>query len=219
MTGIAVSELTTGTLNGIGVFDELMSSIDIRLAQEYSEDRIKDTEYAKVYLGSMESAITQSIQFLLGSALLTAQENKILAEIELTNAQKDKTAAELALVQQQTINAALQADVLTNQASKLAAEIALLEQKKLTEEAQINNTVNSFPVAGMIGQQKTLLEAQTNGFARKAEQDLAKICTDSWSVRRTTDENEPEPSGLTNDDITTVIDKARQGIGLASILP
>ena len=78
MTGIAVSELTTGTKNGTGVFDELMTTIDVRLADEYSEDRIKGTEYSKVYLGSMESALTQSIQFLLGSALLEAQENKIL---------------------------------------------------------------------------------------------------------------------------------------------
>ena len=214
MAGIAVSELTTGTLNGTGVFDELMSSIDVRLAEEYNKDRIKGTEYAKVYLGSMESAITQSIQFLLGSALLEAQENKILAEINLTNAQKDKVSAELALVQQQTINAATQNEVLQGQRDKLAAEITLLEQKKSTEEAQIKDVVNGDTVAGMVGKQKYLLQAQTDGFARKAEQDLAKILSDSWSVRRTTDETTIEPTGLTNDDITAVMNKAKTGIGL-----
>lgn len=214
MTGIAVSELTTGALNGTGVFDELMTSIELHLAEEYSVNRIKDTDYAKVYLGSMESAISQSIQFLTGTALLEAQENKILAEITLTNAQKDKVVAELALVQQQTANAVIQATVLTNQALKLQAEIDLLEQKKFTEQAQILDSVNGLAVTGMVGKQKGLLQAQTDGFARKAEQDLAKILSDSWSVRRTTDEATIAPNGLKDDDITAVLEHAKTGVGI-----
>ena len=214
MPGIAVSELTTGAKNGSGVFDSLMSTIDVRLSDEYSNNRIKDTEYAKVYLGSMEAAITQSIQFLLGSALLSAQNDKIIAEISLINSQKDKIAAEILLVQQQIENSKVQNLVLQAQVEKIDAEIILLGQKGLTEEAQIRDTVNGVPVTGMMGKQKLLLQAQTDGFARKAEQDLAKILSDSWSVRRTTDEGTIAPNGLKDDDVTAVLEKAKVGIGL-----
>jgi hypothetical protein len=214
MPGIQVSELTTGSKNGTGVFDQLMSTIDIRLADEFSNDRIKGTEYAKVYLGSMEAAITQGIQFLLGGALLVAQEAKINAEIGLINSQRDKIASEILLIAQQIENAKLQESLIAAQIVKMQAEGELIGQKVLTEQAQILDTVQGSSVTGMIGKQKDLLQAQRDGFARKAEQDLSKILSDSWSVRRTTDEGTIAPNGLKDDDITAVLEKAKTGIGL-----
>lgn len=309
---IEVSDLTTKAMNGTGVFDVLMSAIQTRLDEQYSLERIKGTEYSKVYLGSMESAITQGIQFLLGSELLSAQKDKILADIALTRSQilesvakialtqaqiekitaeviliglqgekllvdtalvqaqirkidvdiiltnaqvdktiqdtaigvaqeskvlqdtligveqvkkliadtalttvqRDKTASEKLLIDQNKSNAVIQGELLELQKGKITAETNLLGQKRSTESAQILDSVDGNAVAGMVGKQKVLLTAQTDGFARKAEQDLSKILADTWSVRRTTDVATAEPTGIQNTDITQVLNKAKAGIGL-----
>jgi len=70
---------------------------------------------------------------------------------------------------------------------KLDSEIALLDQKTLTEEAQIRDTVDTVAVTGLVGKQKELYAAQTDGFARDAEQKIMKIMFDAWSVARSTD--------------------------------
>lgn len=308
---VVVADLTTKAMNGTGVFDVLMSAIQTRLDEQYSLERIKGTEYSKVYLGSMEAAISQGIQFLLGSELLAVQKLKIEADIDLTRsqilesiakialteaqirkidaeivyiglqgdklavdtllveaqirkidadiiltgaqtdkvvqdiatsqaqedklrsdieldklkglkltadtaltvAQRDKTISDKALIDQNLVNAITQNELLTLQKAKIVAETVLLGQKKDTEEAQTSDIVAGGAVRGMVGKQKTLLDRQADGFLRKAEQDLAKILTDTWNVRRTTDPTTTvEGQGLTDNDIAVVMTKAQEGI-------
>jgi hypothetical protein len=56
----------------------------------------------------------------------------------------------------------------------------------VTEQAQV--TALGVDENSVIGKQKALYTAQTNGFARDAEQKAAKLMSDTWAVRRTTDE-------------------------------
>jgi len=99
------------------------------------------------------------------------------------------------------------------QKEKLQNEVDLLEQKEKTELAQTSNIVDGSSVTGVIGKQKELFAAQTDGFARTAEQKLAKIMADTFSIRRTTDENLIAPGGLTDLDIKDVLNEAKIGIG------
>jgi len=99
------------------------------------------------------------------------------------------------------------------QKEKLQNEVDLLEQKERTELAQTKDLVDGSPVEGVIGKQKALFTAQTDGFDRKAEQAMAKIMADSFSIRRTTDENLIAPGGLTDADIKDVLNEAKIGIG------
>lgn len=50
---------------GTGVFDQLMMAINGNIKVQFDEGRIKGEEYATVYLGSMQSAITEGMKFLL----------------------------------------------------------------------------------------------------------------------------------------------------------
>ena len=108
------------------------------------------------------------------------------------------------------------------QIEKTRSEISLLRQKTVTELAQTSNTIptglgfnDTEDVNGALGKQKELYAAQIAGFARDAEQKLAKDLMDTWSVRRTTDEGTTVGlNGLHDAAIKEVIDKARQGIGL-----
>jgi hypothetical protein len=189
----AIAELTQATLDGTGVFDVLMRANKVHLEAEFSKNRIKGSEYATVYLGSLEAVLQASLQFLL-------QREKNLAEIALIEAQTLKVEAEILLIGQQTANAVVEGTVLTAQKCKLDAEFDLLKSNVLksaqetmlllwktnTEKAQ--TTALGVDDNSVVGKQKALYAAQTTGFTRDAEQKAAKVMVDSWSVRRTTDE-------------------------------
>jgi len=97
---------------------------------------------------------------------------------------------------------------------KTAAEVGLLNQKTETELAQVSDTVSTGTVAGIIGKQKILFQKQTDGFDRDAEQKLAKIMVDTWSVRQTTDGADAGLAGLAEAQISQVLTKAKNGINL-----
>jgi len=67
-----VTNATTPT-DGTGVFDSLMETLNIHIEDQYKKNRIKSTDYASVYLGAMQSAMAESIQFVLQKQLTEAQ--------------------------------------------------------------------------------------------------------------------------------------------------
>ena len=376
MTAISITEVTAGSLEGTGAFDKIMSAMQIRLEEEFSQGRITGDDYANVYLGAMTASMQQAVAFALGrqnsdsqaeltkaqtlevnaqtalvgqqrtnlvaentnigkqglildkqaldivqtslnkgkvllqieaqtalveqqkvnlvsentnsgkqgllidaqsaqattqTALITQQKANLLAEAanipkqglqldaqtalvtqqkanliaEAINIEKqgDQLIAQTALVGQQKVNLAAEvaniprqgalldkqsldlvqstlnkvkeALVLDKQAAKLVTEESLLDRKILTEEAQYRDAVGDIAVTGVIGKQKLLYAAQTDGFARDAEQKLAKIIVDTWNVRRTTDSTtNPALTGLTDVDIKQVLTQARAAAGL-----
>jgi len=132
---------------------------------------------------------------------------KAQIELEILELSKQKVDAEVAqlhaqteLTTQQTLNAVIEGTVLTAQKCKLDAEYdytlaqtiksatenSLLAQKVVTEKAQTMSL--GVDDDSVIGRQKSLYEAQTNGFQRDAEQKVTKILTDTWNARRMTDE-------------------------------
>jgi hypothetical protein len=92
MADIPASDITSGYVDGDGVFDLLMTAVGSHLKQEYEEGRIKGSDYANVYLGSMQSVLQQAILFLL-------QRQKADKEAELTDKQIEKTDAEICLLE------------------------------------------------------------------------------------------------------------------------
>lgn len=188
---ITVDDLTTTVLDGTGIFDVLMRANKAHLEAEFNKNRIKGSEYATVYLGSLEAVMTASMTFLL-------QRDKNNKEVEIL-------AAQLALLTQQALNATIEATVLTAQKLKLDAEIALLKQKTITEAAQI----------ALLDKQKELYDAQANGFKRDAEQKAAKIMVDTWNVRRTTNDatGVNNENNLTDHHIGEAVAKLLTGIG------
>ena len=283
MSVINLTDLTTLTTDGTGIFDQLMVATKAHLQEEWNQNRIRGADYAAVYTSSINAVLQQSIMFLLSkekagleadliAAQITKTQNedllvqeqikKITAEITLINAQKLKVDADELLVDKQALkldddialvkeqvkaaidqntlitpeqvsklqketsllgqeltNAITQNSILVAQEQKVDAETSLVSQRKLTEEAQILDTVTgaASPVTGILGKQKNLFQAQADGFDRDAEQKLAKMMSEVWSVKRTTDPNGTPATvntGFDDDSIGTVISKAKQGIGI-----
>lgn len=128
--------------------------------------------------------------------------NKAQVTQQTTNlvSQKAQVEAQTLLVTQQKANAIIEGTVLTAQECKLRAEYdltlgttlkaaqetSLLTQKVATEKAQITSL--GVDADSVVGRQKALYVAQTNGFVRDAEQKAADLMIKTWNVRRTTDE-------------------------------
>lgn len=213
MTDIVVSSLTEAELLGNGVFDVLMRATKAHLDSEYKLNRIRGPEYSSVYLGSIQAVMQTALQFVL-------QNQKASLEAELLEKQ-------IALVHQQGLNAVIEGTVLEAQQCKLkaeydltmlskdktSAETALLTQKIATEKAQ--TTALGVDDDSILGKQKALYTAQTTGFARDAEQKVAKLMADTWNVRRTTDEGTVADSTNMLSDVVVgrAITKMLNGIG------
>jgi hypothetical protein len=165
--------------------------------------------------------------------LIAAQVLKIGVEIELAELEKDKVAADILRINAQTklldrqeLNAEKEGNVLDATACKLKAEYdllmatipkveaetGLLNQKKATEQAQTNGA--GVTEDSVVGKQISLYGAQADGFARDAEQKVAKLMVDTWNVRRTTDEGTPADAvnGLGDANVLRAVTKVLAGV-------
>ena len=120
--------------------------------------------------------------------------------------------AQAALSTQQKLNAVIEGTVLVAQECKLraeydltvnkslqtTAEIGLIGQKTATEKAQVQAI--GVDADSVVGRQKLLYKAQTDGFQRDAELKAAKLLVDTWSARRMSDE------GTVADDVNKLSD-------------
>ena len=86
MADILISDLTNSTAvtngvsNGSGVFDKLMNTVNLYLADQYNSGRLKGTDYANVLANSIQAVVAQSMQFVL-------QEKQVEAEIAIKEEQ------------------------------------------------------------------------------------------------------------------------------------
>jgi hypothetical protein len=113
-----------------------------------------------------------------------------------------------------------------NKDLRTIAEVALLDQKTATELANVADTIPANmgqytgAVGGVVKAQKDLYTAQKDGFARDAEQKLAKIVADTWSIQKSmNDVMVPDHAGLAEFQILDVINKARTGVGINPAVP
>lgn len=185
-TPLTLAQLTEGSLSGDGVFDVLMNATRAHLESEYAKNRIRGPEYSQVYLASMQAVLQQATAFLLTKDKAANEAAMVAAQIALLEQQRLNAIAEHAVLLAQKCKLDAEYDVLLEQKLKSAAENQLLVQKVITERAQVQAI--GVDADSVIGKQKSLYQAQTDGFKRDAEQKAAKLMVDSWNIRRTTDE-------------------------------
>ena len=160
MATLDVSNVTTGTIDGTGTFDVMMQTVFLHLQREYASGRITGDMYAKAYIEIMNNTLAQATQYVVAAFQATANDELVAAQIRKIN--KD-----IELVTEQ---------------------IELIGYQGVSEQAKYLDVVNGQVIAGTIGKQKDVYAAQTKGFKDSALQSLAKTMIDTWSVRRSTDE-------------------------------
>lgn len=84
-----VTKLTTGEIDGSGIFDKMMQISLLHVKDEYDSGRISGSDYANVYLGIITSMMQSAVQYALSYQEIA----KLNAEIGLL---RQKTQTELA---------------------------------------------------------------------------------------------------------------------------
>lgn len=128
---ISLESVTTGCLDGDGVFDKFMSTIDEHLKREYKDNRLTGTQYAEVYTALVQGAMGQATQFVLQKdqarwAAITAQMQARIAEIQATTA----------VVELEKIKADASRSLF--ETNLTAAQVGLTKMQIATEEANHN---------------------------------------------------------------------------------
>lgn len=178
---VDITNLTHATIDGNGVFDVLMRTVNAHLQKEWTANRLKGTEYSTVYLGALESTMNTSLQFLLAKDKLNAElaileQQLVNLKVEEINATKqgllldkqlDDLVAATALKIQQKAN--LVDELLTNaqQRSNLATEQARISAQTTqinAQTSQINAETLNVPKQGLLidAQKETQLQQRTN---------------------------------------------------------
>ena len=186
---VTIDDLTDTTVGGIGVFDKLMTAVEAHIIQEYDKNRIRGPEYSTVYLGALQSTISQSIEFMVQTeqiALLCKQQDLLVqqallaakqilvadGEIAQQAAVLTRTAAETALltsqeakIQAEILNEVKQGVVLDNQATDIAAATTLKGAQTTLSGSQnlqvIAETLNVPKQGALIDAQELSVDAET----------------------------------------------------------
>ncbi len=172
----SVAELTSGSINGTGIFDILMQAVKVHLKEEYGLQRITGKDYATVYLGALTAVLQQAVQY----AVSYRQTERLAAEIGLI---RQQTVTELAKTDNAIplglgFNDSTEIEGLTAaEIARLEAEGKLTEQKTQTELAQTSGYV--IPGYGLTKPEQTdldgLLQAQINLLLQKTVTETGQV--------------------------------------------
>lgn len=143
---------------GTGVFDELMKAINGNIQVQYDSGRIKGTEYAEVYLGSMQTAIAEAMKFMLNKKTiekgLEAQDVSIaISEVQLAE-NTEKWALQRKILENQLAmsnvdvaykepNVIRDLEIRDKQIESATADIEFNESKKTIMEYTRNDNIRS----------------------------------------------------------------------------
>jgi len=165
--------VTNNVVTGTGAFDDLMEAVNIHLEAQFNLGRITGSDYATVYLGAMQSALQQSVAFVMGL-------EKTNADVILTTKQGLKVDADKLLVDAQEL-------LIDAQELKTDAETSLINQKEITEFGQTQKTSKIAPHAdSILGKQANLYSEQAKGFKWNADQKYLKTLLDAWAINIST---------------------------------
>ncbi len=190
------------------LIDEQIANAKVQL--EISQ---KQLDIADKQLDLMDKQISKADKDI---ELIAAQVLTQTKQLEVMDEQIDKLQAEESMINQQTANALTQNAQIVTQTSKIDAEKDILEQRLKTEEAQTKDTIDGNPVAGVIGKQNQLYQNQADGYIRDAEQKVAKLYNDVFSVTMSTDADafSRADAGVDDTEMNKVMEKLKQGINV-----
>ena len=105
---------------GTGIFDIIIKAANENIKIQNQTSRITGAEYAEVYLGTMQTAISEAMKFVLQGDTLAKELELKQAQIAKINAERDLVNAQLAILGEQQAK-----DLLVKQAN-----IDLLNRQK-----------------------------------------------------------------------------------------
>jgi len=182
MANIELSNLTDSTNadNGTGVFDKLIQSVEHHIESQYKAGRITGNDYSSVYLGSMQSVLSESVKFLL-SEQQVEKEVDLLSEQILSEQKKNEAGGLIDLEKKKNQE---QIDLIIAQT---ASQYEGIDASR--KDTNRKNLLNSKQVI-KIGKESELLTTQNSelllsGVVERALKDAQRIATASGGIDNT----------------------------------
>lgn len=200
----------------LGAFQStLAAAIQFLLARRKLGLDLKLQEAQISLTSTQEEQIRAEMQKVpLEMAQITAQTNLVIKQTELADKQLAQADKQLELLDAQVRVQLKQLDLMAEQLEQAKAQTAYYEQRTITEKAQTSAGVAAS--GSVIGTQIALMNKQADGYDRNAEQQAAQIITNTWNVRRQTDEDTSANTTNKLDDasVGAVISKLAAGINV-----
>ncbi len=141
MSEINIDDLTSGLLNGDGVFDKLMEASQIRLEDAFTRNRITATDYSNILNQSMGAAMQQSIAFLLGKQEADAQAELTKANTLLVTQQTALATTQQLIAEQELLNLQVQKELLDKQSLEADQQLLHLTAQTVIVEEGLNTAL------------------------------------------------------------------------------
>ncbi len=165
------SKVTDGSPQGEGLFDQLMRSVKAHLLDEYDNQRIRGSDYANVYIASIQNAMSQAIQWQLSAEI---QEN----QAAILEQQALSAAKQVELADQQVLLAIKQNDQADIQTTQMGIQTGILEDDATIKEKQIEQVTEEVLITkqqleiaknnvSITSNQATLIGNQANNEAQR----------------------------------------------------
>lgn len=236
-TPLKVEDITVGGVDGPGAFDALMRGFRAHLEVEWNNGRITGDDYTKAYIALTESAMAQSIAFLLGKdsaywSALNIQVQAFAARVSLETAKVQLAESQFSASVQKAQYASTKMDmsnkdiqyctadfnlkqVLPKTADNLTYQGEMLKEQTEAQRAQTLDTRKDGQlVVGVLGKQKDLYKQQITSYQRDSELKAARIWSDAWITQKTIDEGLLPPDTLENATVEKVLEQIRQNNNL-----
>ena len=182
MADIELSNLTDSTNadNGTGVFDKLIQSVEQHIESQYKAGRITGNDYSSVYLGSMQSVLSEAVKFVL-SEQQVEKEVDLLSEQIISEQKKNEAGGLIDLEKKKNQE---QIDLIIAQT---ASQYEGIDASR--KDTNRKNLLNSKQVI-KIGKESELLTTQNselllNGVVERALKDAQRIATASGGIDNT----------------------------------
>jgi len=182
---LTTDDLTTGALDGTGVFDELMKALNAHFEDQFTKGRITGADYAQAYIGASQGAMSTAVQFLLGRD--QAYWNAQLAQMQARIAEAEAAQAALRIAQTQAdvINARSQA--LTSQTQYALTKMKLTTEAVAIEQGEAQVTQIKYQTLSLMPEQLNSLLADNSIKAYQLSAVLPKqVETSSAEISRLT---------------------------------
>ena len=150
-----------------GIFDKLMQSISSNIEKQYLNNRITGSDYATVYLGSIQAALSQSIQFSLQEDMVAAQVDEVIDSTSRANIQLNDTlvttAKQRILMDEEVETAGLQQIILQTEEELKTAQVIELVDSTTRSNTELTDKLATTLI------QRTLLteEVETAGLQQE----------------------------------------------------
>ena len=147
MTDIVITDITTGIVDGTGIFDKLMASVKAHIHDEYDNGKIKGPEYSQVYLGAIQAVLAQSVQYALQEKQTEAQVDMILAQTSelLLNGIADRELKDTQIIGATIDNEIKQAQNIQDLAIKRTQQVKLDKETAMLGMDTVMKTANTTP--------------------------------------------------------------------------